>query len=151
LLRSSLFDRFPGIEVECIDAKNPGRTLQIVRRDMVDRGLLFVLVMGEPGQIRFKLPRESLTFSHDAQGLRPRCTQRSGKELGARDPDKLPIEIHEYIRHDSRFPGVLEVRRLHDKLEGPTDKSSARFALHWLNAPDDVTIQWEHRAWGGAT
>ncbi len=151
LLRSSLFDRFPGIEIECADVNNPAQALPIVRRDMLDRGLLFVLVMGNPGQLRFKVPRESLTFSHDARGLRPRLTRTNERNQGARDPNRSPITIAEYLRQDSPPRGVLDVRKLHDKLEGPADKSSARFALHWLNGPDDVTIEWYHGASRGSS
>jgi hypothetical protein len=149
LLRSSLLDRFPGVEVACWSADSPPRKLDVMRMELLARGLLLVLVLGKPEHIYFQLPREALTLSHDEIGLRPRITQSTGEDLGTRDPNASPLVITDYHRKDTFASGVLDVRKLHDQLEGPNDMSGARFALHWLNGPDDVMIRWEHVANGG--
>lgn len=147
LLRSSLFETFPGVEIECLGSTS--NTLPVIRMEMLDRGLLLLLVEGIPGTFRFKLPRESLTFSHDERGLRPRVTRTGAENLGERDARTEPIMLDDYVRRDAQVEGVLDVRKLHEKLEGTSDTSGARFALHWLNGPDDVTIQWDHAGLGG--
>lgn len=151
LLRSSLLDKFPGLEVDCLAAESENMKMEVVRMDMIDSGLLLVIVLGKPTQIRFKLPREALALSHDELGLRPRVAHSMGPDLGTRDPNALPIVIDEFCRTDAFTAGVLDVRRLHDKLEGENDQSGARFALHWLNGPDDASIQWKHVSVGGSS
>lgn len=147
LLRSSLLDHFPGVEITCW-TESSQQKLDLVRMEMLARGLLLVLVLGKPDRIHFQLPREALTLSHDETGLRPRISHSTGEDLGTRDPHASPIVIEKYHRQDALVPGVLDVRKLHDQLEGPSDTSGARFALHWLEGPDDVVIRWEHASSG---
>jgi hypothetical protein len=156
LLRSKLLGIFPGLEIECFETNASStppqsRKLDLVRMDHLDSDLLLVLVAGVPDQIRFRLPRESLTYSHDAVGLRPRITRAEHGDIGARNPNIAPIVIKDYIRPNPFVGGVLDIRKLQDMLEGPNDTSSARFALHWLNGPDDVTICWEHAQEGSSS
>jgi len=142
LLRSKLLQTYPDLDIECFSSAN-SQKLDIVRRDMLTRELLLVLVLGKPAEIRLKLPRESLTYSYDSSGLRPRISRAKHGAVGTRNSQVNPIPIADYFRRNSLAPEVLDVRRLHSVLEGPADTSGARFALHWLNGPDDVAIRWE--------
>lgn len=150
LLRSKLLQRFPGLEIECLAASSDSK-LDIIRMDVIARDVLLILVIGKPREIRFKLPRESLTYSHDMVGLRPRITRVSQGVLGCRNAHHAPVAIADFLRLSPAPEGLLDVRRLHEHLEGPNDRSSARFALHWLNAPDDVAIRWEEESPEGAS
>jgi hypothetical protein len=144
LLRSSLLKKVPGLEVECLASGARTEKLNILRMDLIGEDLLLVLVLGKPEQIRFKLPREGMTFGYDASGLRARITRAAETNLGARDANVPPLLMSDYTRIDDVAKGVLDIRRLHNKLEGEEDKSGARFALHWLNGLDDALIRWEH-------
>lgn len=144
LLRSSLLDRFPGIEIELSSCDAQPEKLEVLRMEFIGNGILFVLVLGKPTSILFKVPRESMTFSYDEVGLRPRVTDSSAANVGARASHLPPIAVDEYHRRTDGAAGVLDIRRLANELEGSNTTSGARFALHWLNAPDDVMIQWKH-------
>lgn len=144
LLRSALLQEFPGLEVECWKEGLARTKCPIVRMDMLEQDLLLMIVTGQPDEILFKLPREALTLSHDEAGLRPRITDPKNENVGKRAPNAAPLLVNDYLRQDTPNQGVLDVRKLHDKLETPGNMSGARFALHWVNSPDDVIVRWNH-------
>ena len=130
LLRSNLVNGWPGVEVTATTGDvSPGVIPEILRLDQIADGVLFCLARGSIKQVRFREPREGITFGVSSEGIIK--ARKSGASFN--------------VKKDlSRADGVVNIAGLRDKL-AQTEKinvGSAEFALQMIRQPEEQVIKW---------
>jgi hypothetical protein len=130
LLRSNLVSDWPGVEVTATTGGvSPGVIPEILRLDQIADGVLFCLARGSLKQVRFREPREGITFGVGSEGTIK--ARKSGESINVRK---------NFLRSD----GVINVAGVRDAL-ARSEKitvGSAEFALQMIRRPEEQVIKW---------
>ena len=127
LLRSRIVTGWPGIEVTAKTSATQDQTLpNILRFDQIADGVLFCLARGTVEEVRFREPREGITFGVGSNG---KLKTRSGEFL----------DVKSNFLRSGPVDGVVDVSRLQAAL---ASVGSADFATQMIVKPEEQSITW---------
>lgn len=129
LLRSRMVTGWPGVEVTAKTNAKPDNTLpDILRFEQIADGVLFCLARGTIEEVRFREPREGITFGVGSNG-----------KLKTRSGDLLDVKTS-YLR-SGPVGGVVDITKLQAAL---ASVGSADFATQMIVKPEEQTIVWSN-------
>lgn len=127
LLRSRVVTGWPGIEVTAKTSATADQTLpNILRFDQIADGVLLCLARGTVEEVRFREPREGITFGVGSNG---KLKTRSGEFL----------DVKSNFLRSGPVGGVVDVSRLQAAL---ASVGSADFATQMIVKPEEQSITW---------
>src|ERR1051325_556811 len=127
LLRSRIVSGWSGIEVTAKTSAPQDPTLpNILRFDQIAEGVLFCLARGTVEEVRFREPREGITFGVGSNG-----------KLKTRAGEFLDVKTN-FLRNGS-VEGVVDISKLQAAL---ASAGSAEFATQMIVKPEEQTITW---------
>lgn len=127
LLRSRVVTGWPGIELTVKTSATTDPNLpEILRFDQIADGVLFCLARGLVDEVRFREPREGLTFGVGSDG-----------KLTARKTGQMLDVKKDLLRRGS--PGVVNIATLGAQLDS---SGSAEFAAQMIRDPEEQSIKW---------
>lgn len=133
LLRSSIVTDWPGVEVSATtDAPTAAHLPEILRLDQIADGVLFCLARGSIRQVRFREPREGLTFGVDSDGNILESTS------------SVKLNVNPGLLRASARPGVADVAALRARLTAAAGSKvgPAEFAIRMIRMPEEQVIKW---------
>ncbi len=129
LLRSRVVTGWPGLEVTAKTSTAHDATLpNILRFEQIADGVLFCLARGIVEEVRFREPREGITFGVGSNG---KIKTKSGGFLDVKT---------DYLRSGS-VGGVVDITKLQGAL---ASAGSADFATQMILKPEEQTITWSN-------
>jgi len=127
LLRSRVVSGWPGLELTTKTSATQDETLpNILRFDRIADGVLFCLVRGTVEEVRFREPREGITFGVGSNG---KLETKSGAVLDVKTNFLRPGPVG----------GVVDISRLQVEL---ASAGSADFATQMILKPEEQSITW---------
>lgn len=141
LLRSTLIDNWPGLEVEGFDSQEGPEALRIVRMERVAPGVLLCIFAGVVTQVCFATPGESahLGVSEiDNDSVRQRLRALKDQAIGTFTSHSAEVAF----RHGGRRVIPLAALAANMAQVCGTPLTSASFALQMLGSVDRVIFQW---------
>jgi hypothetical protein len=127
LLRSRIVTGWPGIEVTARTNAKPDQTLpDILRFEQIADGVLFCLARGTIEAVRFREPREGITFGVGSHG-----------KLKTKSEELLDVKSN-FLR-SGPVGGVVDISKLQAAL---ASAGSADFATQMIVKPEEQTITW---------
>ncbi|HEX7318175.1 MAG TPA: hypothetical protein VF297_30000 [Pyrinomonadaceae bacterium] len=133
LLRSSIVTDWPGVEVTATtDAPTAAHLPEILRLDQIADGVLFCLARGSIRQVKFREPREGLTFGVDSDG---------DIEVGS---SSVKLNVRPGLMRANSRPGVADVAALRGRLNAAVGGTvgPAEFAVRMVRMPEEQVIKW---------
>lgn len=128
LLRSRIVTGWPGVELTVKTDAAPDPNLpQILRFDQIADGVLFCLARGLIQEVRFREPREGITFGVGSDGKLKAV--KAGKTL----------DVKGSLLRPGRTGGVVEIAKLQEQLKST---GSAEFATQMIRRPEEQSIKW---------
>lgn len=130
LLRSRVVTGWPGVEVTARTSVSDDKALpSILRFDRIAEGVLFCLARGTIEEVRFREPREGITFGVGSHG----------KIKAAKTGNMVDVK-HNFLR-PGPVGGVVDVGKLRTEL---ASVGSAEFATEMILKPEEQTITWSN-------
>ncbi|HYJ87820.1 MAG TPA: hypothetical protein VEW46_17280 [Pyrinomonadaceae bacterium] len=127
LLRSRIVTGWPGVEVTAKTSATQDQVLpNILRFDQIADGVLFCLARGTIEEVRFREPREGITFG---VGSNKKIKTKSSGFLNVKD---------EFLR-SGPVDGVVDIAKLQVAL---ASVGSAEFATQMILKPEEQSITW---------
>jgi len=133
LLRSSIVTDWPGVEVTATTDAEPSPHLpEILRLEQITDGVLLCLARGSIKQVRFREPREGLTFGVDSDGQ---------IEAGS---SNVKLKVKPDLLRAGARTGVADVSALRGRLAGTLKREvgSGEFALRMIRMAEEQVIKW---------
>ena len=129
LLRSRVVSGWPGLEVTAKTSAAQDATLpNILRFEQIADGVLLCLARGTVEEVRFREPREGITFGVGSSG---KIKTKSGAFLDVKT---------DYLR-TGPFGGVVDITKLQGAL---ASSGSADFATQMILKPEEQSITWSN-------
>jgi hypothetical protein len=129
LLRSRVVSGWPGLEVTAKTSAAQDATLpNILRFEQIADGVLLCLARGTVEEVRFREPREGITFGVGSSG---KIKTKSGEFLDVKT---------DYLR-SGPFGGVVDITKLQGAL---ASSGSADFATQMILKPEEQSITWSN-------